>query len=100
MELSGIERELAADGHTNVTTAKVDGLNHKSAGAYELPGVGLGTRTDKGSHISLLVSTSGNLRLKKGMQFIIQTISRRFDLIPSSDNPQHAYKSRNRLDAR
>jgi hypothetical protein len=47
--LSGIERELAADGHTDVTTAKVDSLDHKSAGAYGLPGVGLGSRTEKGA---------------------------------------------------
>jgi hypothetical protein len=72
--LSGIEGELAANGHTDVTTAKVDALDHKSKGAYKLPGFAVGTHTDNGVHISLVVSTSGNIRFGKGMQFVMQTI--------------------------
>jgi hypothetical protein len=65
----------AVAGHTDAMTGSIDGLSHKSAGAYGMPGVTLASQTDNGKHVSLVVSTSGNVRLKKGMQVVMQAVS-------------------------
>jgi hypothetical protein len=65
----------AVAGHTDAMTGNIDSLSHKSAGAYGMPGVTLASQTDNGKHVSLVVSTSGNVRLKKGMQVVMQAVS-------------------------
>jgi hypothetical protein len=65
----------AVAGHTDAMTGSIDGLSHKSAGTYGMPGVTLASQADNGKHISLVVSTSGNVRLKKGMQIVMQAVS-------------------------
>jgi hypothetical protein len=64
----------AVAGHTDAMTGSIDSLSHKSAGTYGMPGVTLASQTDNGKHVSLVVSTSGNLRLKKGMQVVMQAV--------------------------
>ncbi len=65
----------AVAGHTDAMTGSIDGLSHKSMGAYGMPGVSLASQTENGMHISLVVSTSSNIRLKKGAQIVMQSIS-------------------------
>jgi hypothetical protein len=65
----------AVAGHTDAMTGSIDGLSHKSAGTYGMPGVTLANQTDNGKHVSLVVSTSGNVRLKKGMQIVMESVS-------------------------
>jgi hypothetical protein len=65
----------AVAGHTDAMTGSMDSLSHKSAGTYGMPGVTLASQTDNGKHVSLVVSTSGNVRLKKGMQIVMQAVS-------------------------
>lgn len=67
--------DAAVAGRTDAMTGSVDGLSHKSTGAYALPGVSIATQTENGKRISLVVSTSGNIHLKKGTQIVMQSVS-------------------------
>lgn len=65
----------AVAGHTDAMTGSIDGLSHKSMGAYGMPGVSLATETQNGMRVSLVVSTSSNIRLKRGAQIVMQSVS-------------------------
>lgn len=70
-----IQLNAAAAGKLNATTGSVDTLSHKSVGVYAMPGVSLATQTENGQHISLVQSTSGDIRLKKGMQLVLLAVN-------------------------
>lgn len=67
--------DATVTGHSGATSGSVDALDHKSTGVYAMPGVSLAIETANGQRISLVVSTSGNIRLKKSTQFLMQSVS-------------------------
>jgi uncharacterized cupredoxin-like copper-binding protein len=67
--------DATVTGHSGATSGSVDALDHKSTGVYAMPGVSLAIEIANGQRISLVVSTSGNIRLKKGAQLLMQAVS-------------------------
>jgi hypothetical protein len=74
----GMEQNTAdasVTGHTEAMPGGGKTLDHKSMGVYGMPSVSIAIETDKGQRVSLLVSTSGNVRLKKDTQLVLQVAS-------------------------
>jgi hypothetical protein len=67
--------DATVTGHTEAVPGAGKILDHKSMGVYGMPNVSLAIETDEGQHISMVVSTSGNLRLKKDTQLVLQAVS-------------------------
>jgi hypothetical protein len=67
------EAELNPSIHTHDVKPTVGYLNHKSVGAFGLPGVSLGYEVTKEGKASVVTSVTGNVHLKKGMQVVIIT---------------------------
>lgn len=74
-EGSRIEAEVNPNIHVRDIKAVVGPLDHKSAGAYNMPGVELGYVETKKGVASLVTSTSGNVRLRKDAQIVFITTS-------------------------
>ena len=75
-EGSRIEAEVNPNIHVRDIKAVVGPLDHKSVGAYNMPGVELEYVVTKKGDASLVTSTSGNVRLRKGMQIVFITTAR------------------------
>jgi len=73
--MGGLDANASNVGHQNARTGDVGALSDKSKGVYAMPGVTVGIRTDNGEHSSLVVSTSGNIHLKKGTQLVMQGVA-------------------------
>lgn len=74
----GMEQNTAdatVTGHTEAMPGGGKALDHKSMGVYGMPSVSIAIETDKGQRVSLLVSTSGNVRLRKDTQLVLQAAS-------------------------
>jgi hypothetical protein len=74
----GMEQNTAdatVTGHTEAMPGGGRALDHKSMGVYGMPSVSLAIETDNGEGVSLVVSTSGNLHLKKDTQLVLQAVS-------------------------
>jgi hypothetical protein len=72
-EGSRIDAEVNPNIHVRDMKAIVGPLDHKSVGAYNMLGVELEYVVTKRGDASLLTSTSGNVRLRKGMQIVFIT---------------------------
>jgi hypothetical protein len=75
-EGSRIEAEVNPNIHVRDIKAVVGPLDHKSVGAYNMPGVELEYVVTKKGDASLVTSTSGNVRLRRGMQIVFITTAR------------------------
>jgi hypothetical protein len=73
VEGSRIEAEVNPIIHVRDIKAVVGPLDHKSVGAYNMPDVGLEYVVTKKGDVSRVTSTSGNVRLRKGMQIVFIT---------------------------
>jgi uncharacterized cupredoxin-like copper-binding protein len=74
----GMEQNTAdatVTGHTEAMPGGGRALDHKSMGVYGMPNVSLAIETDNRERISLVASTSGNVRLKKNTQLVLQAVS-------------------------
>jgi hypothetical protein len=67
------EAELNPSIHTHDVKPTVGYLSHKSAGTYGMPGVSLGYEVTQEGKASVVTSTTGNVRLRKGMQVVFIT---------------------------
>jgi hypothetical protein len=72
--MAGTNQNAIPAGHADAMTGTIDGLSHKSMGVYGMKGVSLANQTEKGEHISLVISTAGNIQLKKGAQLLLQAV--------------------------
>lgn len=78
-EFSPTVRATDDDGRTirlDSRVGTVDGLSHKSEGAYGLQHVTLGFEASKSGCISTVTSSASNLRLKKGMQLVMKVVAK------------------------
>ena len=74
----GMEQNTAdatVTGHTEAMPGGGKALDHKSMGVYGMPDISLAIETENGKRISLVVSTFGNVRLKKTTQLVLQAVS-------------------------
>ena len=85
--MRGVEQDALAAGHLDVVSGTIDGLSHESRGVYGLKGISIANQTEKGERISLVVSKSGNVRLKKGSQLVMQVVIRKSSLHETSPAP-------------
>jgi hypothetical protein len=60
---------------TDATVGSVDGLSNSSKGVYGMPGASLGYETNEARYVSVVKSTSGDLRMKKGMQLVVKVVA-------------------------
>lgn len=74
-EGSRIDAEVNPNIHVRDIKAVVGPLDHKSVGAYNMRGVELQYVVTRKGVVSLVTSTSGNVRLRKGMQIVFVTTS-------------------------
>jgi hypothetical protein len=72
-EGSRIDAEVNPNIHVREIKAVVGPLDHKSVGAYNMRGVELQYVVTRKGDASLVTSTSGNVRLRKGMQIVFIT---------------------------
>jgi hypothetical protein len=68
------EAEVNPSIHARDLKGTVGYLDHKSVGAFGMPGVTLGYEITKKGNASLITSTAGNVRLRKGMQVVFSSI--------------------------
>jgi hypothetical protein len=73
--MGGLETDSATAGHEDSKSGNVDSLSNASRGVYAMPGVALAVRTQNGKHVSVIASASGNIRLKKGAQLVLEAAS-------------------------
>jgi hypothetical protein len=74
----GMEQNTAdatVTGHSESVPGGGKVLDRKSIGVYGMPNVSLAIETDNGERVSLVTSTSGNVRLKKNTQLVLQSVS-------------------------
>jgi hypothetical protein len=93
--MRGVEQDALAAGHLDTTTGTIDGLSHESRGVYGLKGISIVNQSEKGERISLVVSKSENLRLKKGSQLVMQVVSRKSSLREAASAPASAPPNEN-----
>jgi hypothetical protein len=53
----------------------VEPIGAKNQGSVGFPGVALGVETDKGTHISILTSKTGNIHLEKWTQVVLRVVN-------------------------
>jgi len=85
--MNGVQQDALAAGHLDVVTGTIDGLSHESRGVYGLKGISIANQTEKGERISLVVSKSGNVQLKKGSQLVLRVVVRKSSLHETSPAP-------------
>ncbi len=63
-------------GHNSTVRGSTNQLTPTSTGVYELQGLALGDQTTNGAHYSTLTSSTGEFRLKKGAQLVMNVVGK------------------------
>jgi|SRR5271157_849264 len=70
--MASATRTAGVGGHSSTVMGNVNQLTPESKGVYDLQGVVLGEHISNGAHSSVLATSLGDFRLKKGTQLILR----------------------------
>ena len=73
--LSAAANNATVAGHDTTLKGRTNQLDANSSGVYDLPGVKLSDQMTNGTHYTLLTSSTGDLRLKKGTQLVMEVVT-------------------------
>src|ERR1700687_2650545 len=62
-------------GHDSTLKANHGMVDTKSAGVYDIPGLELAYKVTSGTQYSLLISSAGDFKLKKGTQLVLKAVN-------------------------
>lgn len=73
--LSAAANNATVSGHNSTIKGKTNQLDNASTGVYDLPGMKLSDQNTNGTHYSLLTSSTGDFKLKKGTQLVMEVVA-------------------------
>lgn len=73
--LDAAVNSAAVKHHDSTLKGSTNQLDTTSTGVYDLPGMKLSDQTTNGTHYSLLVSSTGDFKLKKGAQLVMEVVA-------------------------
>lgn len=73
--LDATAQTAAVKHHDSTLKGSTNQLDTKSTGVSDIPGMELSDQTTNGTHYSLLISSSGDFKLKKGAQLVMKVVT-------------------------